>query len=784
MIEIKNNYINVNGKEEFIFGGELHYFRTPKENWRMLIKKTKEAGCNLISTYIPWCWHEYEDGKFDFTGETRAERDLHTFLKIVSEEGLNCIVRPGPYVMSEIKKEGIPLWLLEKHSEIIARDINGKENNTQVISYIHPTYLNRVESWYKEVCGVLSEYQCTTNGSIIMLQLDNEVGMLQWVTNNADYNEVALEYFKAYLKEKYTTMDELNNSLEINARYHGEVIDEYLLQVNTLEEKQALKLGREYSKFMRIYFKKYIEELRTYAKNSGINVPFIVNVHGFEDHGSSGRGLRYPIGLSQLYEAAKVPEVLLAGDYYIRNISFDNYPDLIISNAFTKAIQMEEQPLFSAEFQGGGLSDRPRLQPSDIDLSTRVCIASDMNAINYYMFCSGENYENIGLFGRRHEWQAPLKVDGTVRPHYNKISSIGKTLKAIGSELIKTKRTVDTYIGFYPDYYMTEYKNEKERGVIDNIAGTRDAFQYEGILKSMTQGNIAYDAIDILAKEIDVAKVKSLWVFSNEYMDKDVQEKLKNYVKDGGILVLYPTAPKFELNGDNCTILRDYLNINIKDTKHGWLQPSVLDMDSIFSSCTTILEDVEGEIIARDEEGRPCGFINNVEFGKIVYLGVGSCQDYNYKIELIRKLSTKIGITTVVDVDDMWTSVSLRENQNDKFILLNSFDEEIKALKVKIKGQYAFEGHEVIVGGRSGVILPLGYKISEDIKLNYATAEILSKEINETVVLEFKTIPNYEYDFSIDTNKEIIVDNGELIDKSKNSLKVKAREDVIKIVIK
>lgn len=783
MIEVKNNTININGIEEFIFGGEIHYFRTPKSNWRMLIRKAKEAGCNLISTYIPWCWHEFEEGKFDFIGKTMEERNLVEFLKILKEEEVYCIVRPGPYVMSEIKNEGIPQWLLDKYEDIIAKDIDGNKHDTKVISYMHETYLERVKIWYEEVCNILDYYQFTKNGSIIMVQLDNEVGMLQWVTNKADYNKATTNYFKEYLIEKYKSLDEINKILQISAKGIDEVINEYLLRSNYINEKISLKIGREYSKFMRGYFRKYIEALKGYAEECGIEVPFIVNVHGFEDHGNSGRGIRYPIGLSQLYEAGKIPNVILAGDYYIRNISFDNYPDLIISNAFTKAIQNEEQPLFSAEFQGGGLSDRPRLQPSDIDLSTRVCIASEMNAINYYMFCSGENYENIGLFGRRHEWQAPLKINGEVRPHYNKIKSIGEILNTIGKELVKTKKVNDIYIGFNPDYYMNEYKSLKDAPVLDGIAGMRDAFQYDGMLKSLTQANISYEAIDLVTKDIDVDKVKTLWVFSSEYMDRYMQEKLKQYVKKGGTLVLYPTVPKYELNGDECTLLKDFLNIEIKESRWGRLYPKILHMDSVFSSFETILENVKGEVIAIDEDGSPCGFINNVSKGRILYLGVGNCQDYNYKIDLVKELCKKLGVTMSIEVNDTWINASLREGKDTSFILINNFDEIDKDLKVMIKGKEAFNGNLVSIKGRNGVILPVNFKISKKININWATAELTSIEKGEETILEFSTIRGKEYNFSLTfENSSLKIEGASIIDNNKG-LKVLANEDKIKIII-
>ncbi|WP_348520816.1 hypothetical protein [Alicyclobacillus fastidiosus] len=72
------------------------------------------------------------------------------------------------------------------------------------------------------------------------------------------------------------------------------------------------------------------------------------------------------------------------------------------------------------------------MYPQDLDLNTRTCVAHGMNALNYYMFVAGENYEEIGLFGRRHEWQAPIDSNGDLRPNYDKARHLGSVFKTVG----------------------------------------------------------------------------------------------------------------------------------------------------------------------------------------------------------------------------------------------------------------------------------------------------------------------------------------------------------------
>ena len=48
------------------------------------------------------------------------------------------------------------------------------------------------------------------NGSVFALQIDNEIGMLQWVTNSPDLNESVLQDFNLMFKSAYTLTDLAN----------------------------------------------------------------------------------------------------------------------------------------------------------------------------------------------------------------------------------------------------------------------------------------------------------------------------------------------------------------------------------------------------------------------------------------------------------------------------------------------------------------------------------------------------------------------------------------------
>ncbi|TDH04625.1 hypothetical protein EPR50_G00134680 [Perca flavescens] len=78
------------GGEPFrILGGSVHYFRVPRAYWRDRLMKMKACGINTLTT---------------------------AYINLAAELGLWVILRPGPYISSELDLGGLPSWLLRDGS--------------------------------------------------------------------------------------------------------------------------------------------------------------------------------------------------------------------------------------------------------------------------------------------------------------------------------------------------------------------------------------------------------------------------------------------------------------------------------------------------------------------------------------------------------------------------------------------------------------------------------------------------------------------------------------------
>ncbi len=133
-ITFSKNGFQLGRKDSFFVSGEFHYFRVPKEDWRRRMRLFQAAGGNTLATYVPWLIHEPEEGTILF--DDVSYRDLTDYLKTAQEEGLQVVLRPGPYSYSELLNSGMPSWLVDNYDALMAKNIQGNTFHPDTISYL------------------------------------------------------------------------------------------------------------------------------------------------------------------------------------------------------------------------------------------------------------------------------------------------------------------------------------------------------------------------------------------------------------------------------------------------------------------------------------------------------------------------------------------------------------------------------------------------------------------------------------------------------------------------
>lgn len=140
-----------------VISGALHYFRIHPDQWQDRIRKARLMGLNTIETYVAWNAHEPRRGEWDATGWN----DLGRFLDLIREEGMDAVVRPGPYICAEWHNGGLPIWL------------TGGE---RALRSSHPAFLADVGDYLRRVYEIVAPRQIDRGGPVVLVQIENEYG--------------------------------------------------------------------------------------------------------------------------------------------------------------------------------------------------------------------------------------------------------------------------------------------------------------------------------------------------------------------------------------------------------------------------------------------------------------------------------------------------------------------------------------------------------------------------------------------------------------------------------
>jgi beta-galactosidase len=180
-------------KDELMTIGSYYYpEQWPRENWARDIKKMAEVGFQFTHFgEFAWAFIEPEEGKFDFAWLDEAVALSHkNGLKVIM-----CTSTPTP-----------PAWLVQKHSEVLMVNAEGRtmqHGSRQQISWSSPVYRQYVQ---RMVDAIGKHYG--QDKRIWGWQLDNEPSHY----GQYDYSPAAQASFRRWLQAKYRTLDALNQA--------------------------------------------------------------------------------------------------------------------------------------------------------------------------------------------------------------------------------------------------------------------------------------------------------------------------------------------------------------------------------------------------------------------------------------------------------------------------------------------------------------------------------------------------------------------------------------------
>ncbi len=197
-----------------LISGSLHYFRVPKQYWRLALDGLKRLGVGIVQSCVPWSFHQESGGDLTFSGDN--ERDLPAFLEAVQGAGLYASLSVGPSVNAELTGFGIPqdvLW----DEQCQARSSQGAPVMVPALPRVFPApsfassaFLSEAQLWLEGVAQVLAPF-AFPKGPVILLELDTASFHFRDALYDQDYHPDAITAYRAFIQARYGSVGELRN---------------------------------------------------------------------------------------------------------------------------------------------------------------------------------------------------------------------------------------------------------------------------------------------------------------------------------------------------------------------------------------------------------------------------------------------------------------------------------------------------------------------------------------------------------------------------------------------
>lgn len=472
---------------------EIHYWRLEPSIWPVMLKAARDMGLETIASYVQWHFHEVEKGRYDFTGETDPKRDLVAYLSLVQEVGLKLFIRPGPYTFAEWDNYGIPDYVAGYHR-------------------LHPKFQASASNYIGAVCKVIEPFLVTHDGPIVMVQADNMFDLGQHRYDRQLGLLGGSGVFQNYLRDVYQTIGGLN--------------DTWGTQYEAFEQAMATMINPTGDSMLQARFMDFLDFKHWYTRqaaawtiaeyrNNGIDLPLYCNATKDQD----------------IEQMANVLDLVSFNHYPTRDYSLvpDEHRQLVDHIRLLATIS----PIpYIGELEAGiwhGYHYTKGLpHPAHYQYMLLSVLTGGAVAWTWYMLHDRDNW-----------YMSPVNSRGKKRLEvfsvFRQFVYLAKQIKP--EEWERCSRTGVTY---YPRHYSVQHL----------------ALEYQKsyeVSDALYRAGIDYSFFSLKSPG-QVPKI--LFYDGLEWLAKDAQAMLVEYVRAGGYLVVFQRGPRTDERGNPMNLLQ------------------------------------------------------------------------------------------------------------------------------------------------------------------------------------------------------------------------------------
>jgi len=257
--------------------------------------------------------------------------------------------------------------------------------------------------------------------------------------------------------------------------------------------------------------------------------------------------------------------------------------------------------------------------------------------------------------------------------------------------------------------------------------------------------NVDYDMLDLNKSATGWSKYKQIWVFSTDEMNAPEQQKIVDYFKNGGNIVLYPNMPVREMNGTICNIIRDAVGIKpIGTDAFDSALIDVLGIKDIKCANPQIVynpDDLkDAQIIAQNIRGKIVGFSKKIGKGTFAHIGTWWGFDTETHKDVYQKL-LKLSDAKLYNAESDNYFVNVRERftpAGEAVLFVGNYYNEEHSASITYTHPATGEMIKMPISAEKlempnlyAILSPIGLKLSENLQLLHTTSDVLNIEKSE-----------------------------------------------------
>jgi hypothetical protein len=356
-----------------LLSGEVHYWRLDPANWRPILAQVKALGLHTIATYVCWDFCELSPGHYDFTGATDPRRNLLGFLDLAADMDLWVILRPGPYIYSEWRNNGVPDDAARHHR-------------------LSAEFQARAQPYMAAVTAAAAPHLATHGGRIVLWQPDNEIDPWpHWYTEQLGLGG-APGPFQAFLREHYGTLAAFNRAW---GTAYGQWEAARAVMVLTPSDPDLLRRYLDTVRFTHWYVNGVARWASETYRALGVDVPLVFNAY-------SGTATQRWADLEAIGDLAG-PDIYPSQEFSLRANEHRSFLEAArYTRTYSRVPYIAE---FEAGIWHGWHTDVGVLGPNHYRLMCLSALLAGVSGWNWYMLANRDNW-----------YMSPINEWGRTRP--------------------------------------------------------------------------------------------------------------------------------------------------------------------------------------------------------------------------------------------------------------------------------------------------------------------------------------------------------------------------------